>query len=149
MGSLRFRILGTYSAVIVIVLVLFNTTPIFTTQRLIVDTKANELLKTANMVSSSLSSLQLLDAERVGSVMAILNVSGDVRMLVTDHRGYVVYDNSDELSVTGKALVLSEVFSALDGMDAFRCTYKNSVFESVAAVPVMFKGELLGTVCFF
>ena len=128
---------------------LVNTTPVFTTQRLIVDTKANELLKTANMVSSSLSSLQSLDAERVNSVMAILDVSGDVRMMVTDHRGYVVYDNSAELSVAGRALVLSEVYAALDGMDAFRCAYRDSVFESVAAVPVLYNGELLGTVCFF
>ena len=130
-------------------LILVNTTPIFTTQRLIVDTKANELLKTANMVSASLSSLQSLDTERVNSVMAILDVAGDVRMMVTDHRGYVVYDNSAELPVTGRALVLSEVYAALDGMDAFRCAYRNRVFESVAAVPVMYNGELLGTVCFF
>ncbi len=149
MCSLRFRILGTYSAIIAAVLILVNTTPVFTTQRLIVDSKANELLKTANMVSSSLAELASLDAERVNSVMSILDVSGDVRMLVTDHRGVVVYDNSQELPVTGRSLMLTEVYSALSGNDAFRCAYAKGAFESIAAVPIMYKGELLGTVCFF
>ncbi|MEA4822523.1 MAG: HAMP domain-containing sensor histidine kinase [Clostridiaceae bacterium] len=149
MCSLRFRILGTYSAIIAVVLIIVNTTPVFTTQRLIVDSKANELLKTANMVSSSLAGLASLDAERVNSVMSILDVSGDVRMLVTDHRGMVLYDNSQELPVTGRSLMLTEVYSALSGNDAFRCAYANGAFESIAAVPIMYKGELLGTVCFF
>ncbi|MDD6876982.1 MAG: HAMP domain-containing sensor histidine kinase [Clostridiaceae bacterium] len=149
MCSLRFRILGSYFTIIAVVLILVNTTPVMTTQRLIVESKSNELLKTANMVSSTLAGLGSLDSERVESVMSILDVSGDVRVLVTDYRGAVLYDNSRELPVRGKTLMLSEVFSALSGNDSFRSTYTDGAFESIAAVPVMYKGEILGTVCFF
>lgn len=148
-SSLRFQILGSFSCICIAVLILINTTPLLTTQTLIVDSKSGSLLKTANMVSASLSGLQSLDSERVSSVMSILDVSGDVRMLVTDHLGRVVYDNAQELSVLGRTLLLSEVHLALEGIDAFRCSYSDGSFESVAAVPIMYKTELLGTVCFF
>ncbi len=148
-SSIRFRVLGTYSAVIVAVLLLVNTTPIVTTERLIVDSKSGELLKTANLVSSSLSGLQSLDSERVSSVLSILDISADMRMLVTDHRGVVLYDNSSDFSAVGRTLMLAEVWTALDGTDAFRSSYRSGAFESIAAVPILYNGSLLGTVCFF
>ncbi|MGI6337590.1 MAG: sensor histidine kinase [Eubacteriales bacterium] len=115
---------------------------------MIVDSKCNELLKTANMVSASLSGLQSLDTDRVTSIMSILDVSEGVRMLVTDHAGTVVYDNNTAFSVMGRGLMLAEVYTAFNGMDAFRCAYKGGAFESVAAVPILYKSELLGIVCF-
>lgn len=141
--------LASYTAVLVTVLILVNTTPVITIQKMIVDSKSGNLIKTANMVSSSLSALQALDTDSVSSVMSILDVSDDLRMLVTDPQGTVVYDNSPELSVLGQKLLLSEVFSALSGNDAFRCTYSDGVFESVTAVPILYRSQLLGAVCFY
>ncbi len=147
--SLRFKITFTFSSLVLLVIVLVNTVPVLTTQEMIVDSKRSDMLKTASMVANSLSSLQSLDAERVSSVMEILEVYDGSRLIVVNNDGLVIYDNEQTSSTVGKYMLFSEGYSALFGQDVFRCEYSSGAFVSSAAVPVMYSSQPLGVVFLF
>ena len=56
-----------FAGIIVVIVVLINTYPLMTAQELMVETKRGDMLRTANIVSSSLSGLQSLDGERIAA----------------------------------------------------------------------------------
>ena len=131
------------------IIVLVNTYPVLTTQSLIVDSKRSSLLKTANMVSNSLAGLQSLSTDKIESVLSILDLNESARAIITDHSGKILYDSYHMGRLEDKYLLLSEVFTALSGLDSFRCRYQDEAFESTAAVPVIWRNEILGTVLLY
>lgn len=113
------------------------------------ETKRGDMLRTANIVSSSLSGLQSLDSERIAAVMSLLDIYGEGRVFVTDTAGEVLFDSSEDSSLVGRFLVMPKLISALSGNDAFKCTYIDGAFESSAAVPITYRGEIFGAVYFY
>lgn len=148
-SSLRFKITFTFSALVMLVIVLVNTFPVLTTQDMIVDSKRSDILKTANIVANSLSSLQSLDPEKVTSVMEILEVYDGSRLVVVNTDGLVIYDNEQTSSMAGKYMLFSEGYSALLGNDVFRSEFSDGAFVSTAAVPIMYSSQALGIVFLF
>ncbi len=138
-----------FAGIIVVIVVLINTYPLLTAQELMVETKRGDMLRTANIVSSSLSGLQSLDGERITAVMSLLDIYGDGRVFITDTEGKVLFDSSEDSSLTGRVIVMPGLLAALSGKDYFLCTYTDGAFESSASVPVMYRGEMIGAVYFY
>lgn len=138
-----------FAGIIVVIVVLINTYPLMTAQELMVETKRGDMLRTANIVSSSLSGLQSLDGERIAAVMSLLDIYGEGRVFVTDTSGKVLFDSSEKSSLAERCLVMPGLVSALSGNDFFRCTYIDGAFESSASVPVTYRGTVLGAVYFY
>lgn len=138
-----------FAGIIVVIVVLINTYPLMTAQELMVETKRGDMLRTANIVSSSLSGLQSLDGERIAAVMSLLDIYGEGRVFVTDTKGKVLFDSSEKSSLAGRHLVMPELISALSGNDFFHCTYADGAFESSASVPITYRGEVFGAVYFY
>ena len=134
---------------IVVIVLLVNTYPLLTAEELMVETKRGDMLRTANLVSSGLSGLQSMDSERIAAVMALLDIYGEGRIFVADTDGKVLFDSSAESNLGGRFLVMPGVVMALSGKDAFHCTYRDGAFESSAAVPVTYRGTVLGAVYFY
>ena len=132
-----------------VIVVLINTYPLLTAQELMVETKRGDMLRTANIVSSSLSSLQSLDGERIAAVMSLLDIYGEGRVFITDTKGKVLFDSSENSSLTGRVIVMRGLISALSGKDYFQCTYMDGAFESSASVPVIYRNEMIGAVYFY
>lgn len=131
------------------IVALVNTYPLLTAQELMVETKKGDMLRTANLVSSGLSGLQSLDSERIASVMALLDIYGEGRIFVADTDGKVLFDSSEQGSLVERSLVMPGLVAALSGRDAFRCSYHGGAFESSAAVPITYRGEIFGAVYFY
>ncbi len=147
--SLSFKLMALFAGIVVVIVVLINTYPLLTAQELMVETKRGDMLRTANIVSSSLSGLQSLDSERIAAVMSLLDIYGEGRVFVTDTAGEVLFDSSEDSSLVGRFLVMPKLISALSGNDAFKCTYIDGAFESSAAVPITYRGEIFGAVYFY
>ena len=137
-----------FAGIIVVIVVLINTYPLMTAQELMVETKRGDMLRTANIVSSSLSGLQSLDGERIAAVMSLLDIYGEGRVFVTDTKGKVLFDSSEKSSLAGRRLVMPELISALSGND-FSTAYADGAFESSASVPITYRGEVFGAVYFY
>ncbi|MBE6935115.1 MAG: HAMP domain-containing histidine kinase [Ruminococcaceae bacterium] len=149
MHSLSAHLMLLFSAVIVVTLALINTYPLLTAQDLMMETKRSDMLRTANLVSSSLSGLQTLGRDRVSAVMTQLDLYGEGRIFVTDTAGEILFDSAAETSLLGRDLLRRELLSALRGQDAFRCVYRDGAFESSAAVPITTRSEIFGAVYFY
>ena len=132
-----------------VIVLLVNTYPLMTAEELMMETKRGDMLRTANLVSSGLSGLQSMDSDRIAAVMALLDIYGEGRIFVVDADGNVLFDSSAASSLAGRFLVMPGVVTALSGRDAFSCTYRSGAFESSAAVPVTYRGEILGAVFFY
>lgn len=138
-----------FAGMIVVIVSLVNTYPLLTAQDLMVETKRGDMLRTANLVSSSLSGLQSLDGERVAAVMSLLDIYGDGRVFVTDTAGRILFDSAEDANLSGCSLVMPALLSALSGNDYFLCSYVDNAFESSAAVPITYRGEVFGAVYFY
>ncbi|MDR3207623.1 MAG: HAMP domain-containing histidine kinase [Oscillospiraceae bacterium] len=145
-GRYQLKIALSYIAIIIAMLVLFNSYPILISQSLIFRAKENSLSTRAGLIASSLASLDILTAKDAGQIMGILNDQGVSRIVVTDADGLAVYDNAVTENTQGRYVLRPEIFRALAGADVFVSAYAEGAFESRAAVPVMGRGRVLGAV---
>lgn len=101
----------------------------------------------AQMLATALSNLEALSTETAAAtVHSIEDVHAD-RIMVTDQRGYVIYDTEPENSLQGSLLSSEAVHLALKNQDVVDCKYENAVLQSCATMPVFTGQELTGTVC--
>jgi signal transduction histidine kinase len=131
--------------VIVAVLILLNTYPLIMTQNMLFQSKKNTLQSQALVVANTLPGKEKLTAEEVKQSIALLEDLSYQRIMVTDEAGLVLYDAGEE-PITGKYALVNGVVSALRGNDVFYGEYKNGVFRSWAASPVMSRGRVVGAV---
>ena len=140
-GGLQLKFSLSYIAIISAVLLLLNTYPLVVSEDLIFRSKQTSLQNSVSVLVSSLSGLDRLTRESVSGAMAAAEESGPSRILVTDPAGKILYDSRE----TGSALY-TEVVQALEGNDAFCCSYEGGAFRSRAASPVLFQNEIIGAV---
>lgn len=143
--SVQFKFVATFFALIAVLVVLLNTYPLVTSRDLVFKEKESALLGQAGVIASSLAGLDTLSGSGVAQVMALLDVSGLARILITDETGGVIYDTAEEPAV-GRYALLSEVARALDGEQVFWSRFADKAFESRAAMPVRSRGTTLGAV---
>ncbi|MCF0122896.1 MAG: HAMP domain-containing histidine kinase [Ruminiclostridium sp.] len=146
--SLQTRLAIGYAAIIAALLILLNTYPLITTQNLMFRSQQTALYNQAALVINSLTTADGLTPETVEQAIAPLEDLEVRRMLVTDEAGLVLYDTGEPSGV-GKYALTREVVSALRGNDAFASEYREGVFSSRAASPVMTRNTVVGAVCLY
>ena len=156
-----------YLAILAVVLVLLNTYPLIASQNLLISSKQDSLRSQSSVMSSALMELETLTAEQVARVMNMLSSTGLERILVTDPSGLVLYDSLTQSleehtndqppstqdssaaaapEPTYQYALFQEVALALRGEDVFFCSYRNGIFLSTAASPIIYRGMTIGAI---
>ena len=144
--SIRVRFLLSYLFIVGAVLVFMNTYPIYAFQNSVFQMKQTSVQNQASVVASALSGLGELTEDDVDQVMTQLDTSALNRLIVTDEMGKILYDTSENEDTIGQYALLGEITQALMGKDVFRSDYSSDAFRSRAAVPVVYRGVLIGAV---
>ena len=135
-----------YIAVIAAVLLLLNTYPLLVSEDLVFRSKETTMQGSVSVMVYSLAGLDRLNQENVAAAMAVVEETGLSRVLVTDSAGLVLYDTRETGSAVGKYTFYSEIVQALEGYDAFSCSYRDGAFRSRAASPVLYQNRIIGSV---
>ena len=135
-----------YIAVIAAVLLLLNTYPLLVSEDLVFRSKETTMQGSVSVMVYSLAGLDRLNQENVAAAMAVGEETGLSRVLVTDSAGQVLYDTRETLGAVGKYTFYSEIVQALEGYDAFSCSYRDGAFRSRAASPVLYQNRIIGSV---
>ena len=145
-GSLQVKFGLSYIAVIAAVLLLLNTYPLLVSEDLVFHSKETNMTGSVSVVVYSLAGLNRLNQENVAAAMAVVEETGLSRVLVTDSTGLVLYDTRETGSAVGKYTFYSEIVQALEGYDAFSCSYRDGAFRSRTASPVLYQNRIIGAV---
>ena len=143
MHSIRFQFFSFIAALLIVMLVLLNTYPIISSRDLVFEEKKSALSNQGGVIASSLSNLDRLTPENITEVLRLLDISGYKRIVVTDSKAAVVYDDSsgrDELPG------LPDIAECLAGNSVFRSSYTGTAFDSTYAVPIYSRGSVSGAV---
>ena len=135
-----------YIAVIAAVLLLLNTYPLLVSEDLVFRSKETTMQGSVSVMVYSLAGLDRLNQENVAAAMAVVEETGLSRVLVTDSAGQVLYDTRETLGAVGKYTFYSEIVQALEGYDAFSCSYRDGAFRNRAASPVLYQNRIIGSV---
>ncbi|MCI8913423.1 MAG: HAMP domain-containing histidine kinase [Lawsonibacter sp.] len=143
-----------YLVIFAVVLVLLNTYPVVASQDLLFTSKRDSLKSQTAVMASALMELESLSSDQVARVMNMLDSMGLTRILVTDPAGLVLYDSTQqseeeeepEEGPEYRYALYREVVSALRGKDVFYSRYKDQVFTSTAAMPIVYRGMVIGSI---
>ncbi len=144
--SLAVKLSAAFLTLVLGVAILINIYPVALARDLVSANKRSSMLDQASLLSTSLAALEQLTEEGVYQAMELLDVSTSYRIIVTDERGEILYDNYPAYSPVGKYALLSEVNLALRGKIVFYSRYADNAFLSRAAMPVAVQGAVIGSV---
>ena len=145
-GRYQFKIALSYLAVFGVILALLNTYPIWVTQDFVFQSKQTAMNNRAALIASTLSAFDELTQDNISRVMSLLPDENASRVVVTNHEGLVLYDNSISENAVGKIALLPELTRALAGNDVFYSRARETYFESTASNPVLSRGRITGAV---
>ncbi|MDR0325175.1 MAG: HAMP domain-containing histidine kinase [Oscillospiraceae bacterium] len=140
----QLKIALSYLSILMIMLVLLNTYPVWVSQNIMFDSTRDAMRSRAAGLTSTLSALDSLTVESVARVMAVLDNQTQYRTVVVDSHGLAVYDNLTTGAVTGRYTLTPEMADALFGSDVFHSAYKDEAFNSRFAMPVIARGVVMG-----
>lgn len=135
-----------YIAIIVAVLVLLNTYPLLVSQNLVFRSKEASMASSVKVIGVALSGVPELTEENVSQALSGLEETGVSRILITDTAGRVLYDTREADNARGKYAFYTEIAQALQGNDAFYCSYDSAAFLSRSASPVVYRSQIVGAV---
>lgn len=134
-----------YLSILTIVIAVLNTYPIIISRDLVFISKHNSLQSQANQISTSIGALDSLTQNTVENVMNMLDISTLSRITILNSDSDVLYQDVQRSSAVEKnAEALLK--DALSGNDSFLSSFSNGVFASSVAVPIVSKGQIVGTV---
>ena len=145
-GSLQIKIFAGFTVLALVLLLILNTYPLSQMRNQLILAREVEMRSDFGAYAAALESASVLDYETAASVLSILDIGRDQRVLVTDQRGEVIYDNLKTSDVIGKTVLFSEIIEALYGKDIFRCSYTAEAFSYRTACAVMCDGVVEGAV---
>ena len=153
-NSLQTKYALSYLVLFAVVLILLNTYPILASQDLLFGSKRDAMKSQAAVISSALMELESLSAEQVEKVMNMLDSTGLSRVMVTDPSGLVLYDTlstnqqptPSQTTPTFRYALIREIVQALNGQDVFYSQYRNNLFASCAAMPIVYRGMTIGAI---
>ena len=125
---------------------LVNTYPITVSRDLIFASKKTTLLSQAATIGASVEAADNLAAGSISQVMQILDTSEIDGVVVTDAEALLLYDSRDNLSQKYAERFQRSTGEAFAGNDYFESSFRNGEFKSVAAVPIMRGGAVVGAV---
>ena len=135
-----------YVAIIAALLVMMNTYPLMVSSDLVFRAKEASMPTSVSVMVYSISGLETLTEENVAEALAVVEETGLSRILVTDSAARVLYDTRETNGAVGDYALYTEVIQALLGSDAFTCAYRDGAFRSRAAVPISYRGMIIGSV---
>ncbi len=147
--SLQIRYALTYILVIAAVLVLLNIYPIRVAEDLTFKSKQDSLQSQTAVMASALAGLESLSTDGVDRVIGQLDLTGYTRVLVTDYNCMVLYDSSETGGARYRYALLQEVEQALQGNTVFYSAFRDDMFQSRAASPVVYRNNIIGTVVLY
>ena len=153
-SSLQVKYALSYLVIFAVVLVLLNTYPLLASQDLLFASKRDSLKSQTAVMASALMELESLSAEQVARVMNMLDSMGLKRILVTDPAGLILYDSTRQPEEDQappeedeyRYALYQEVVSALRRNDVFYSRYNPQVFTSTAAMPIVYRGMVIGAI---
>ena len=145
-SSLQFKIGLSYLSIIAAVLIILNTYPLIESQNLVFHSKETTLNSSVKVIGSALSGLNTLTESNVEKALSGLEETGVSRVLVTDTAGRVLYDSRRQENARGQYAFYTEIVQALEGNDAFYCSYDGEAFLSRGAAPVVYRSQIIGVV---
>jgi len=154
-ASLQVKYAVSYLVIFAVVLVLMNTYPVLVSQDLLFASKRDSLKSQTAVMASALMELESLSADQVARVMNMLDSMGLKRILVTDPSGLILYDSTapsrdpdtgEDAPPEFRYALYREVVSALRGSDVFHSRYADRVFTSTAAMPIVYRGMVIGSI---
>lgn len=155
-SSLQLKYAMSYLAIFAVVLLLLNTYPVLACQDLLFGSKRDAMKSQAAVISSALMELESLSAEQVEKVMNMLDNTGLSRILVTDPAGLILYDSlatpkaeaetSSAQAPVYRYAMSQETVLALRGYDVFRSEFRDALFASSAAMPIVYRGMTIGAI---
>ena len=144
--SIQAKYALTYLLVVMAIVLVLNTYPLLMAQNMVFSSKESNLKRQALTIGSALAVSENLTAEGVEQAMALLEDLQVTRVLVTDETGLILYDSSTLENRQYDYALMAEVVAALRGEDVFRSEYRDEVFRSRAAAPIVYRGVTLGAV---
>ena len=144
--SLQLKIGVSYILVILGVLILLNTYPLIRARDMIFSTKSSALLGSADTMAAALAGLDTLTEENVTQALSVGEFGAVSRAIITDASGKILYDTREVGNATGYYAFYTELVQALEGNDAAYASYREGAFRSRAAVPVVYRNEIIGAV---
>jgi len=134
--GVQFKYVGLMAAIITILFGLLNTYPLATSRDLVASEKRDSMINQASVLSASLSSLETLTKESVSEVIALLDLPGYDRIIVTDEYGTVVYDTSATDNLIGTKSTIKEISTAMSNKTVFNSKFDAKAFASCVAMPI-------------
>ena len=153
--SLQTKYAVSYLVIFAVVLILLNTYPLIASQDLLFGSKRDAMKSQAAVISSALMELESLSAEQVERVMNMLDNTGLARILVTDPAGLVLYDSLSQAPPPAnqplsqpvyRYALVQDVVLALQGHDVILSEYRDDVFATSAAMPIVYRGTTIGAI---
>ena len=145
-SSTQLRNALAYLAITVFALIFLNMYSATATRNLMFREKYTSSQDKLQVVTSSLSGVDMLSEENVRQVIAVLGELNVTRLIVTDASATALYDSSQSMNAEGRTVLFAEVTQALSGQDVFRCKYENGALQSFSAAPVMTRSVVAGSV---
>ena len=127
-------------------LVILNTYPLLESQNLVFRSKVTAMAGSVKVIESALSGLEALTPENVGQALTVVEETGVSRILITDTAGRVLYDSRETGSAVGLYAFYTEIYQALQGKNAFYCSYDGNAFLSRGASPVVYHNQTVGAI---
>ena len=144
--SIQTKYALTYILVVAAIILVMNTYPILMAQNMVFTSKESSLKRQALAIGSAIAVSETLTEEGVEQAMTMLEDLQVTRVLVTDAYAKILYDSSTLENRQGDYALMDEVLGALHGRDEFRSEYREGAFRSRAAVPMVYRGVMLGAV---
>lgn len=148
-GGIRATIFLAFLSLVAVVLILLNTYPLISTRNLIFESKKSSMMNQASIVSTSAGALDTLTFDSVAQVMRMLEVGDVSQIIITDATGTVLYKLEESSTVTDEEALAWGISEALNNYDMFYSVLQDSAFQTTAAMPILIRGTLAGTVCIY
>lgn len=135
-----------YILIIAAVLILLNTYPLLVSENLVFRSKSANMQNSVSVIVSSLGGLDRLTRENVAGSMSVVENAGLSRVLITNAAGRILYDTRETDNAMGQYTFYTEMVQALNGNDAFTCSYRDGAFRSRCATPILYQNQIIGAV---
>jgi len=145
-SSVQLKFALVFLALIAALLAMLNTYPTTITRDLVFSSKESSFRNQAGVISSALSTVEVLTPETVAEVMGLIDTGEVTRIMVTGDDAMVLYDTSLTDPANGRYALFSEIAMALEGKVVCRSVYDGKAFMTSQTTPVSREGVIMGAV---
>lgn len=144
--SSQLRYAAAYVLITSAVLLFLNIYAPIMIRKLTYSAQRNAILDKAQLIVSSFSNQESLDANKVGEAAQSVQDLYTARVVVTDGGGRCLYDSLDPENRSLRLVLYPELAEALAGNDAVYIRYESAYIISKAAMPIVAYNRIIGAV---